>query len=109
MTDDGLDSQVAYDLVRSFVSRRTVAHAEQRAVREQELKVSLCAHGELSAEEANTALRALDEQGEIIRGDGWTTIDCESDDWYRQVIEWCAERDDPPRALIGACNRRLNA
>ena len=108
MTDDGTpDREVVYERVKQFVSRNTVAHAKQRAVKEQQLKLSLCAHGDIEVEQANTALKALAEQDVIFRAGGWLTINVERSEWYRQVIQWCAEQEDPPRELIGALNRRL--
>jgi hypothetical protein len=101
------ESQRVYEQVRAFVSRRTIAHATQRAIRESELKTSLCANGSLDPEAVDTAFRKLAQDDVILRGDGWVTIDAEDADWYRQVIEDCAAREDPPRELIGACNRRL--
>jgi len=105
--DEGYPSKIAYERVREFVAYRTVAHPEQRAVREDELRCSLCANGSIPLSAVRTALRALAEQGVIVRADGWLSIDTTDRVWMRQVIEWCAGRDDPPQDFIGACNRRL--
>jgi len=105
--DEAYPSKVAYERVREFIARRTVGHPDQRAVRESELRCSLCAHGDLPLSAVRTALRALAEQGVILHADGWLSIDTTERPWLRQVIGWCAARDDPPQAFIGACNRRL--
>jgi len=102
------DREEVYERCKEYVSRNTVAHSKQRAVKEQQLKLSFVAHGDMSSDQVDTALKALAEQGVIVRAEGWLTIDLDKDDWYRQVIRWCAERDDPPRGLIGALNRRLS-
>ena len=105
--DEAYPSKVAYERVREFIARRTVAHAEQRAVRETELRCSLCAHADIPVAAVRTALRALAEQGVILHADGWLSIDTTERPWLRQVIGWCAGREDPPQDFIGACNRRL--
>jgi hypothetical protein len=104
---DAYPLKVAYERVREFIARRTVGHAEQRAVRETELRCSLCAHADIPLAAVRTALRALAEQGVILHADGWVTMDTTERPWLRQVIAWCAARENPPQAFIGACNRRL--
>ena len=101
------DRETVYNRLEEYIGRQTVGHVQQRAVQEQQLKLTFVAHGPMEVDQVNTALKALAEQGAIIRAGGWMTVDTEQDDWYRQVIEWCAARDDPPRKLIGELNRRV--
>lgn len=111
MTDEDYappNREEVYERCKEYVSRNTLRHSYQRAVKEQQLKLSFVAHGDMSSEQVNTALKALAGQDVILRVDGWLTMDTEMDDWYRQVITWCAELEDPPRPLIGALNRRLS-
>lgn len=107
--DDAPDRETVYRRCKEWIARNTLSHADQKAAKEQQLKLSFVAHGEMSADQVNAALQALAEQKVIIHADGWLTMDPEDEDWYRQVIEWCADRENPPRGLIGACNRRLQA
>ena len=101
-----INRKTAYELVDTFIRRRTVAHPEQRGVKEAELKTSLCADGSLSVEQVNTALRALGEQDKIQYGSG-CIVPVVDQQYHKDAIAWLADRDDPPRELIGMMNKSL--
>lgn len=101
------DRETVYERCKDYIARHSVGHASKRAVKEQQLKLSFVAHGNMTTDQVNTALKALEEQGVIVRAGGWTTIDLEDDDWFRQVIQWCVERENSPRELIGELNGRV--
>jgi hypothetical protein len=65
------DREQTYDRVRSYIYEEVQRLAETEAVRETTLRTSLCANGPLDPDAVESALRALDEQAEIIRGAGW--------------------------------------
>jgi hypothetical protein len=96
----------AYEQVYSYIKGETVAMPNQRAVREKSLKTSLCANGSLEVDQANTALKALAEQDKIQYGDGWITpvVDLQ---WHRDAVAWLAQRENPPKALIGKMNKAI--
>jgi hypothetical protein len=92
--------------VYSYIKGETVAMPNQRAVREKTLKTSLCANGSLDPEQVDTALRALGEQDKIQYADGWI-VPVVDKQYHRDAIGWLAERDDPPKQLIGKMNKAI--
>ena len=97
----------AKNQVYSYVKQETVATpALQYAVKEPTLKTTLCANGSLSVEQVNTALRALGEQDKIQYGSGWI-VPVVDQQYHKDAIAWLADRDDPPRELIGMMNKAL--
>jgi hypothetical protein len=92
--------------VYEYIKRRTVDHHTQRAIKEAELKTSLCANGSLDVAQVDTALRALGEQDKIQYGEGWI-IPVVDKQFHRECAEWLANRDNPPKALIGNVNKAV--
>ena len=84
------DRKSAYEQVERFIQSRTVNHAEQMAVRETELKTSLCANGSLTPKQVNTALKALGEQEVIQYGSGWITPVI-SKEYHREAVAYVVE------------------
>jgi len=98
--------QSGYEQVYSYVKGETVAMVHQRAVREKTLKTSLCANGSLEVEQVDTALKALAEQDKIQYGDGWITPVVDKQ-WHRDAVAWLAQRENPPKQLIGKMNKAI--
>jgi len=92
--------------VYSYIKNETVAMPNQRAVREKTLKTSLCANGSLEVGQVDTALKALAEQNKIQFADGWITpvVDLQ---YHRDAVAWLAQKDDPPKELIGKMNKAI--
>jgi len=70
--------------------RNTRDHHQQKAVKTQQLKLSLVAHGGLDSEEVKAALEALGEQEVVQYGSGWITpvID---ETWHRDAVAYVVE------------------
>ena len=98
--------EVTYERTKEWILQRTVAHAEQKAVREKELKTSLCANGSLEPEKVDTVLRALGEQGTILRGSGWITPVIDGP-WLRGAIEYVVPKEESPEEFVAVCNNYL--
>ena len=98
--------QSGYEQVYRYIKSETVAMPNQRAVREKTLKTSLCANGSLEVEQVNTALKALAEQEKIQYGNGWITpvVDLQ---WHRDAVAWLAQKDEPPKELVGKMNKAI--
>ena len=97
--------QEAYTRVFDFIKHNTTALPNQEAVQEQQLKLSLVAHGDLDADEVNKCLAALVEQGKIVRAGGWLTPCLETANWKTRAIEFVVEEDENPREFVAAVNR----
>ena len=106
MSDVEFDREATYNMVKEWILQRTVAHAEQKAVRETELKTSLCANGSLDPEMVDTALEALGEQGTILYGSGWITPAIDGP-WLRNAIEYVVPKEDSPEEFVAVCNNYL--
>ena len=77
--------------VKAYIMQNTRdSHTGQKAVKEQQLKLSLVAHGDLESDEVNAALKALGEQEVIQYGSGWITpvID---EEWHKDAIRYVVE------------------
>lgn len=82
--------KTVYERVREYIMRNTTAHPTQKAVKEQQLKLSLVAHGDLEVDEVNTALKALGEQEVIQYGSGWI-IPVVDEQYHREAIVYVVE------------------
>jgi hypothetical protein len=99
----------AYEQVYSYIKSKTVGNpALTYAVREKTLKTSLCANGSLDPEQADTALKALGEQDKIQYAGGWI-VPVVDQQYHRDAVAWLAQRDDPPKQLIGAMNKAIQS
>ena len=100
--------KVVYERVKSYIMQNTInSHTNQKAVKEQQLKLSLCAHGNLETDEVNTALKALGEQEVIQYGSGWITpvID---EEYHREAIEYVVENQTGDVSeFVGVANTAL--
>ena len=76
--------------VRKYIIRNTKNHHSQKAIKEQRLKFSLCAHGELEAPEVKTALESLGEQEVIQYGSGWI-VPVISKEYHREAVAYVVE------------------
>lgn len=106
MSDREVDREATYEQTKEWILQNTVAHAEQKAVRETELKTSLCSHGDLDPEKVRTALKALGEQGIILYGSGWITPVIDGP-WLRDAIEYVVPKEDSPEEFVAVCNNYL--
>jgi hypothetical protein len=100
-----VDRERAYDAVRNVVIGVT-KRPEKRALKERGVKTSLVAHGELSVDEYATAVRALDEQGVIVRGSGWVSPVVDGA-WLTEAVEYVVDRHDGkngPQAFVASVN-----
>jgi len=84
------DNETVYKRVRSYIMRHTKEHHSQKAVQEQQLKLSLVAHGNLGVAEVNTALKALGEQEVIQYGSGWI-VPVISEQYHRDAVAYVVE------------------
>lgn len=82
--------KVVYERVRKYIMRNTTAHPTQKAIKIQQLKLSLVAHGDFEADEVNTALKALGEQEVIQYGSGWITPVVD-EQWHRDAVAYVVE------------------
>jgi len=106
MTDTTVDREVTYARTKEWILQNTVAHAEQKAVRETELKTTLCANGTLDPDAVDTALKALGEQGTILYGSGWITPVIDGP-WLRGAIEYVVPKEESPEEFVAVCNNYL--
>ena len=78
-------------LVLEYIERNTKdSRTDQKAVKEQQLKMSLVAHGDLEVEAVNKALKALGEQELIQYGSGWI-VPVVDKEYHREAIEYVVE------------------
>ena len=85
------DNEAVYKRVRRYIMQNTRdSHTGQKAVKEQQLKLSLVAHGNLETDEVNTALKALGEQEVIQYGSGWITPVI-SKEYHREAVAYVVE------------------
>jgi hypothetical protein len=96
----------AYEQVDGYILNETVGGFGTLAVQEQTLKTTLCANGSLSPGQVDTALKALGEQEKIQYGAGWI-VPIVNKTYHKRAIAWLANRDEPPRELIGHMNKTL--
>ena len=83
--------KVVYERVKSYIMRHTKdSHTDQKAVKEQQLKLSLVAHGDLESDEVNAALKALGEQEVIQYGSGWI-VPVIDEQYHREAIVYVVE------------------
>lgn len=97
-----VDRERAYDAARNVVVGVT-KRPEKRALKERGVKTSLVAHGELSVDEYAKAVRALDEQGVIVRGSGWVSPVVDGA-WLTEAVEYVIERAEDPQAFVASVN-----
>lgn len=77
--------------VKEYIMRHTKdSHTDQKAVKEQQLKLSLVAHGDLESDEVNAALKALGEQEVIQYGSGWI-VPVIDEQYHREAIVYVVE------------------
>ena len=77
--------------VLEYIERNTRdSHTGQKAVKEQQLKLSLVAHGDLESDEVNAALKALGEQEVIQYGSGWI-VPVIDEQYHREAIVYVVE------------------
>lgn len=95
----------AYERVYDYIKHNTTALPNQEAVKEQQLKLALVAHGDLDVDEVDTALTALAEQDKIVRAGGWLTPCLDAANWKTRAIEFVVAQDDNPQAFVAAVNR----
>jgi len=105
---DSRSRESAYEQTYRYVKGETVAMPNQRAVREKTLKTSLCANGSLEVEQVDTALKALAEQDKIQYANGWITPVVDKQ-WHRDAVAWLAQKDGPPKELIGRMNKAIQS
>jgi hypothetical protein len=106
MSDGEVDREAIYEQTKEWILQNTVAHAEQKAVRETELKTTLCANGDLDPDKVRTALKALGEQGIILYGSGWITPIIDGP-WLRDAIEYVVPKEESPEEFVAVCNNYL--
>ena len=83
--------KVVYERVKSYIMQNTRdSQTGQKAVKEQQLKLSLVAHGDLESDEVNAALKSLGEQEVIQYGSGWITPVI-SKEYHREAIGYVVE------------------
>ena len=97
----------AYNRVFDYIKHNTTTLANQKAVREQQLKLSLVAHGDLDSDEVNKALKALGEQEKIVYGSGWITVNIDNV-WLKDALSYVVENGDSPKEFVKVANRRLH-
>jgi hypothetical protein len=105
MSDVEYDRAAAYHAVKSLIWARTV-DGTQNAIREQQVKLTMCDHGSLTIEQVDTALRALGEQHSILYGSGWITPVVDGP-WLRDAIEHVVPKEDEPEEFVAVCNNYL--
>jgi hypothetical protein len=99
----------AYEQVYEYVKQETVANPDfAYAVAEETLKTTLCANGSLKVDQVETALQALGEQDRIQYGSGWI-VPIVDKQFHRDAIGWLANREQPPKSLIGKMNKAVQA
>ena len=99
--------KMVYERVREYIMRHTTGHPSQKAVKEQQLKLSLVAHGDLEVDEVDAALKALGEQEIIQYGSGWITPVI-SEGWHREAISYVVEHDDgTPQEFVAVANKAI--
>ena len=93
--------------VRKWIMRQTKDHHSQKAVKEQQLKLSLCAHGDLEVQDVNKALKALGEQEVIQYGSGWI-VPVVDKEYHREAIRYVVEHSTGDLSeFVGVANTAI--
>jgi len=102
------DNERIYKRVREYIMRNTRdSRMNKKAVQEQQLKLSLVAHGNLEVDEVNKALKALGEQEVIQYASGWITPVVDKD-WHREAVAYVVENaTGDVQEFVAVANRAI--